>query len=1326
MSTEKKEADAIEARRTSSDIFAKGQEIKQKLNKDSKDKGSEDLKKELTMTEHKVDLEDLIQTLGTNIEKGMTNLAVGKRRETEGLNKLTPPPEDPEWVKFMRTQTGFFSLLLWGGSILCFIGYGLKKEVDNLYLGIVLAFVVLVTGIFAYSQEKKSGDLMNSFKEMMTTQSRITRQGQSITIDATELVRGDIVKLKAGERVPADVRIINCTDDFKVDNSALTGENEPQSRSPNCTNENPLETKNLAFFGTLVPAGSCNAVVVNIGDKTVMGRIAILTTSTENDQTPINKEIEHFVKIVSAVAIFLGITFFLIGVGLNVDWITNLVFMIGIIVANVPEGLLATVTVCLTLTAKRMYTKKVMVKNLEAVETLGSTTCICSDKTGTLTQNIMTVANVVYDQKIWNVPCSLYSETTELKPNLPAEPLEDPTFSALLRVCSVANSAVFENKYKRHTVLRDGVKVTEDDLESPIPFEEEITLGDGSTMTKVQWTTNGDASESAMIKFAQRYKDILENRDENPELKTLPFNSTNKFMLTINKIYGDDSGDVQLLMKGAPERIMNRCDKILLNGEVVEYTAEMQKETEELQAELSRQGRRVLGLCQTRLPAEDYPADYQYDIENYNFPMGDDEAAVNWEARPTPNRRRCGKMTFVGLMALIDPPRPQVPPAVAKCKSAGIKVVMVTGDHPETAKAIAKEVGIIWDDTREDRIFKNEKNGWREGDGKWLDPDLAPAIVVPGWTINNTDTTEEVWNDILDHQQIVFARTSPQQKLIIVENFQRRKEVVAVTGDGVNDAPALKKADIGVAMGIMGSDVSKEAADMILLDDNFASIVSGVEEGRLIFDNLKKSIAYTLSSNIPEISPFLAFIVIQIPLPLSTILILCVDLGTDMVPAISMAWEGAEADIMKRRPRNSEVDHLVTKKLVVFAYLQIGVIQAASGFFAWLTVLNDYGYPPAILPGLGANDAWGKQMLFCQLKNGVMRNQVGDGLKVTGDLTYATFKTFVKQDFIFWDPDATGVAGAVAGSVIDCAHAYRDFTGTTSQPGGWTSGKFLSTPEYTAGYSISSVQAYAAMHEKGFVEYLPFRSRKSNFFNKLWLDVSSTYASNGAIPGVSANNIFPELFFTVQPPAFYQLSGAPSGDAVTGVEKQKKIAAACLNAAVCAGSPTKMYKAATAVVPVNSSVEVNGVMSKLYAWKDAAGDTRLNVASRMMQAEALRHAQTAGFICIIVVQWADLTICKTRWLSIRDQGMRNPAMNFGLLFETLLGAFLCYSPVNVALGTRPLRLTHWFPGMPFSVLIFLYDETRKALMRKTSIPVKDEKTGREYRIPGWLERNTYY
>lgn len=1271
----------------------------------------------------------------------MTTANSEKRRQTEGLNMLTPPKKVPEWILLLREMTGFFSILLWVGAILCFVGYGLRSEADNLYLGLTLSIVTLITGFFSYFQNRKSSDLMESFKSMMPTMTTVIRDGKSQKIDAMYLVRGDIIILKGGDKVPADVRVIKCSDDTQVDNACLTGESEPQKRIPECTDDNPLETKNLCFFGTFVPQGNLTGVVVNIGDQTVMGRIAKLATATATDKTPIAIEIEHFVHIVSGVAIFLGITFFVIGILIGTDLITNLVFMIGIIVANVPEGLLATVTVCLTLTANRMATKSVLVKNLEGVETLGSTTCICSDKTGTLTQNIMTVASIVYDNKIWDAECSI---TPKGNYNL-----SDPSFQRLQRCATLCNNAVFDEESKYEKVVSGEGEHTTISRGPPVPFKSNVTMGDGSQMLKVMWDTIGDASESAMIKFCQDKRDVVEYRAENEKIKEIPFNSRNKYQVSLHRQENDTSKELLLVMKGAPERITARCSHVFLDGKVVEMTAERLAEVEACQLELSKKGMRVLGFCEKVLNKSTYPADYDFNTDNPNFPLG--EKDVDYSAIPKPDKKTEEGLCFIGLMALIDPPRPQVPPAVAKCKTAGIRVIMVTGDHPITAKAIAHKVGILWGPTKEDIEEQNEKNGLDRGQPGWSDPDEAPAIVVPGWTIS-LDTPVDEWDRILDHKQIVFARTSPQQKLIIVENCQRRNEIVAVTGDGVNDSPALKKADIGVAMGIMGSEVSKEAADMILLDDNFASIVAGVEEGRLIFDNLKKSIAYTLSSNIPEISPFLLFIVLSIPLPLSTVLILAVDLGTDMIPAISMAYEKAESDIMMRAPRNAQVDRLVTKKLVSFAYLQIGVIQAAAGFFTYMVVLNDYGYPPKILPGLGLADNWGKQILWCKFDGGQFctaggfyrQNDVhvsigsSNGGRDCGSYDPNPASGNVYDARVFWDP-------AHDGKIVDCQFALQNYEGTSGDaPPGLN--RFDSTTYQ--GFSNEKVQvtfqSMQAATQNEFLPYYPLKGRFSSYFDYRWLKWD---VNDDDVPAMG-DDVDDEIFFAHQPIFVWGITStaAISSDDVKAPGAAKDAFTDQLNTVVLSevsaegentNSSTTFSLGRDSVYQAGAlGQQTDGCVGDLClldyrAGFTVAGDNGnaqfVNVMSRMMQKEALHFAQGAFFVTIVIVQWADLLICKTRFLSIRQQGMKNAVMNFGLMFETILAAYLCYiTAINRGLGTRNLRLTHWFPGMPFSLMIFVYDETRKFLLRSTSKSTVDKETGRVIRHPGWLEYNTYY
>jgi len=997
-----------------------------------KEKNLNELKQELEIDVHKVDVDVLCKRFNTNVEQGLTDAAAAAGLAQYGKNELTPPPTTPEWVKFCQCLFSGFACLLWLGAVLCFLAYSIQASAyeeppdDNLYLGVVLSAVVTVTGIFSYYQESKSAKIMEGFKNLVPQYALVRRNnGEKLTVPADTLTLGDIVEIKFGDRCPADLRVLEARG-FKVDNSSLTGESEPQARGPEFTHENPLETKNLAFFSTNAVEGTAVGMVVNIGDNTVMGRIAGLASGLEGGQTPIAKEIEHFIHIITGVAVFLGVSFFIIAFILGYNWLDAVIFLIGIIVANVPEGLLATVTVCLTLTAKRMAAKNCLVKNLEAVETLGSTSCICSDKTGTLTQNRMTVAHMWFDNKIVEADTSEDQSGSAFDKNAPG-------WKTLERVACLCNRAEFKGGQNEIPILKREV--------------------------------NGDASEAAILKCTELSKgNVMDYRARNKKVCEIPFNSTNKFQVSIHEQEDKSDSRYLLVMKGAPERILQRCTSIIIDGKERPMTQDWKDAFESAYMELGGLGERVLGFCDFMLPEDKYPRGYPFDPDEENFPLEG--------------------LRFVGLMSMIDPPRAAVPDAVVKCRSAGIKVIMVTGDHPITAKAIARSVGIISDgqETVEDIAARK---GIPVSE---VNPREARAAVIHGGEIK--DLSEKQLDEVLMyHSEIVFARTSPQQKLIIVEGCQRMGAIVAVTGDGVNDSPALKKADIGVAMGIAGSDVSKQAADMILLDDNFASIVTGVEEGRLIFDNLKKSIAYTLTSNIPEISPFLLFILADVPLPLGTVTILCIDLGTDMVPAISMAYEQAESDIMKRPPRNPFTDKLVNERLISMAYGQIGMIQASAGFFVYFVIMAENGFFPGRL--LGLRRAWDSPAV----------NDVED--------SYGQEWTYADRKIL----------------------------------------------EYTC--------------------------------------------------------------------------------------------------------------------------------------------------------------HTAFFVSIVIVQWADLIICKTRKLSVFQQGMKNWFMNFGLVFETCLAIFLSYCPgMDKGLRMYPLYFNWWLPALPFSVLIFCYDETRKFLLRRNP--------------GGWIEQETYY
>ena len=944
------------------DRLARIEEIKKSRRRPKKpkkgDKGKEK-KSSAKISEidlHRLEWPILFERLGTLEESkqlGLTTKVAEARHKEQGDNTLTQKDKDPWYVKLWHEMTSFFALLLWVGSLLCFIAYALDSEdQSNLYLGIVLAFVVSLTGIVTFFQNAKSDSIMEGFKNFIPQMCTVIRDGKESSIPAIKLVTGDLIEVKEGERIPADIRIV-VSNEMKVDNSSLTGESDALLRSAECDNPDKiLETKNVAFFGTLCKYGKGRGIVFNIGDDTIIGQIANLAEEAEAGKTPLRRELDRFIMLITIIALSLGIFFFCAGFILKYTFIQNLVFAIGIIVANVPEGLLATITIALSVAAKKLSYKKVLVKNLESVETLGSTSCICSDKTGTLTQNKMTVENLWYNTRI------VKADSLEKKGvNFNYEyDVNDPHFQALHR-CAVLNStAVFSDSMPEREINRlDNIK-----KKNPDKYNRELEKAKTNWAKTLKETpfydrnVIGDASETALVKFFQPLMDIREMRnnhntatqfDNSPGI--IPFNSSYKYALHVKEVTEEDDISFDVYIKGAPERMWKRCTSVFKDGESVEIDDDINNNFEEANKVFARNGERVLGFARMRLSKDDYPDGFKFNLKDpHNLPF--------------PN-----EFEFLGLVSLMDPPRESVPDAIKKCKTAGIKVIMVTGDQQLTAASIAKQIGIFEDKSSMD-IYEEEgipyEQALEKAEAIVINGDMLTKVAIEdeGLPENEKGKKLEKW---LKKPQIVFARTSPAQKLYIVRGCQRLGYTVAVTGDGVNDSPAIKQADIGIAMGITGSDVAKDSADMILLNDDFSAIILGIEEGRKIFDNLKKSIAYTLTSNIPEIVPFLFFIIFAMPLPLSTVLILCVDLGTDIFPAVSFAYEDSELDIMTRLPRAPH-QHLVTKKLLTYSYLQMGVIQTCGGFMCYFIVMEEFGFKPG--------------SLFYLLPKPYLRHNIGD------------------------------------------------------------------------------------------------------------------------------------------------------------------------------------------------------------------------------------------------------------------------------------------------------------------------------------------------------------
>lgn len=672
--------------------------------------------------------EEVERRLGTSIKDGLSSDSVRQRLQKHGPNILTPPLHTPWWWQLLAHFTDFFSLLLQFAAALCVVAYILDpSESMHIYLAGFLFGVVVATSLFSFAQQYKSDQTLREFRNMLPPKATVIRDGGFTQIvPAADLVVGDIVNIKMGDKVPADIRVMK-SQRLSVDNSALTGESEPCDRQAEMTSHVPLESANLVFFGTLVVQGYGIGIVVATADETVFGHIAHLTSDAQTSagDTTLHRDIHHFVVSITAFAVAVGIFFFVVGTFKGTKLLRNLVYSIGIIVSNVPEGLLATVTVSLTASARRMSRRNVLVKKLDAIETLGATDRLCTDKTGTLTQNRMTVSHLAYDGKVE----VMHSKWT---PPVFAEEVTDRSshqdcLQSLIFGATHCATAVFDYA---------------DSVENPNKSIDERII-------------SGDASEAGLLRFTENIHPVARERQRCPMLACLPFNSSSKFMVTVHRI-SNNSDLLRLVMKGAPERVLDRCSDVISMS--MESGREPMTNSERSLIEkqvlfLAGRGERVLAYAQLDMSPQQSARLFPHGLSDL------DDTDI--EQIPTEN------LCFIGLISLVDPPRPNVPHAVKTCRDAGISVIMVTGDHPETAKSIAKQVGIISLPVHgEDESFDGSNR----------------AIVVTGSELNEFSQAD--WDYALMHEQIVFARTSPHQKLLIVQNLQRLGHIVTVTGDG--------------------------------------------------------------------------------------------------------------------------------------------------------------------------------------------------------------------------------------------------------------------------------------------------------------------------------------------------------------------------------------------------------------------------------------------------------------------------------------------------------------------------------------------------------------
>lgn len=754
--------------------------------------------------------------------------AEAQRRLTEfGKNEVEEVAHEALLLTFAREFGHFFAIILWVAAGLAFFAEWREPGQGMATLGFAIIGVIVINGLFSFWQAYRAERALATLKRLLPNETKVVRSGLVRQVLAVELVPGDVILLEAGDILPADCRLVEAFG-VRVNNATVTGESLPASRDAGPSNEaEPMHSRNTLLAGTSLVSGEARALVFATGSHSAFGKIAQLTQATSDTISPLQLEIVRISRVVGGLALALGMIFFFIGQEIGLPFWATFIFAIGIIVANVPEGLLPTVTLALAMGSQRMAKRNALIRHLPAVEALGCTTVICTDKTGTLTQNSMLAKRLFIDGRIF-----------ETNPDQLATLIEP------------------HRRFFEVAALCHDLKATR-------------------TVTGPGWY--GDPMEIAIIQFAS---DALSALPVCQRVNEIPFDSQRKRLSTVHAMPGGQ----MLYCKGAPEVVISRCTRAAKDGGTVELSSALAATFQTAAEAMAAEGLRVLAFAWREWPGTSELTDPETE------------------------------MTLAGLIGLEDPPRPEVAEALQKCREAGIKVIMVTGDHPHTAMAIGREIGLVRS---------------------------AEPVVITGEQLGHlSDIQLQI---ALDAPEIIFARVLAEQKMRIVVALKRKREIVAVTGDGVNDAPALRKADVGIAMGRSGTDVARAAADMVLLDDNFASIVAAIEEGRSVFSNIRNFLTYILTSNVPELIPYLAFVVFRIPLPLTIIQILAVDLGTDMLPALGLGAEKPAPDIMKSPPR-SRADRLLNWSLLVRSYLFLGLMQAAAAMSAYGFVLRRGGW----------------------------------------------------------------------------------------------------------------------------------------------------------------------------------------------------------------------------------------------------------------------------------------------------------------------------------------------------------------------------------------------
>ncbi|MDY6019304.1 MAG: cation-translocating P-type ATPase [Anaerococcus sp.] len=782
---------------------------------------------------------DVVTNLATDSSRGLTENQAQERLEQYGLNKLKAGKKKSLGQKILDQIIDPMVILLVVASIL-------SAFTGDMVESLIIIAIVIINAIMSIIQEGKAEDSVEALQRMSSPEASVIRDGVKKKIKADQIVPGDLVVIETGDIIPADMRLLDSSN-LQVDESSLTGESVAAEKhfDREYTEEVGIgDRENSVFSSTIVTYGHGKGIVVATGEDTEIGKIATSLDSVEDKDTPLQVQLKKLSKLLAILVVVICAAVFAVSYWRETSTILeDLMIAVSLAVAAIPEGLTAVVTIVLSIGMNRMAERKAIVKSLVSVETLGSTTAICSDKTGTLTQNQMTITKIFTDDKEFDVEGSGYEPKGQIK--FDDEKITDHTqIKLLMTISSLCNDADLIREDGKYSII-------------------------------------GDPTEGAMLTFSEKWGIVQEDLNEkHPRIEEIPFDSDRKMMTTFHNI----DENYYAFTKGAPDIVIKNSSKILLDGKLLDFTDQLKEKVMAENKKLAQQALRVMA----------------YAFRPFDSLKDEELTSENVEK----------DMVFVGLTGMIDPPRPEAREAVKECHESGIDVIMITGDYLETAYAIGYDLGIA---TSKDQA-------------------------IEGFKLNKM--TEEEIRKVAQEKRI-FARVSPQNKVQLIKALQSTNEIVAMTGDGVNDAPAIKNADIGISMGITGTDVAKDTADMILVDDNFATIVNAVEEGRIIFANIRKFVSFLLSCNIAEVLIVFLSILFGLPAPLTPIQLLWLNLVTDAFPALALGVEPGEKDIMKQKPRDQKESiisgdlkqSLILQSLAITASVLLSYILGLKYFF---------------------------------------------------------------------------------------------------------------------------------------------------------------------------------------------------------------------------------------------------------------------------------------------------------------------------------------------------------------------------------------------------------